>query len=189
MSFSQKSAHRSRDFSGVRLFPRCDWKKRHAEVEGLLGDFSEAATVLTEEEIRQLPSCEKFGIVSQTTQPIELVTALVTAFEKYHPPAEIIFRDTVCQPTKNRQRALDELANQVELLIVVGGANSNNSRQLVEKARRLGCRAKRISEAGEFDPSWMVGVKSVGITAGTSTLPSCVEKLISRLEEIGGERI
>lgn len=170
-------------------FPVVIGKKGHAEVEGLIGDFPSAETVLTEEAIRELSPREKFGIVSQTTQPIGFVKSLVAAFEKYHPDSEIIFRDTVCQPTKNRQRALDDLAQKVDFLIVVGGANSNNSRQLVEKARRLGCRAERISDAGELDPNWLKGIQSVGVTAGTSTLPSCVEKLMTKLEEFGGKMI
>lgn len=170
-------------------FPVVIGQKGHAEVEGLIGDFPEAETLLTEEAIRELPSRQKFGIISQTTQPIEWVESLVAAFKKFHPHSEIIFRDTVCQPTKNRQRALDDLARRVGLLIVVGGSNSNNSRQLAEKAQRLGCRAERIAHAGEFDLKWLEGVESVGVTAGTSTLPSCVEKVIAQLESMGGTRV
>ncbi|MGC6427057.1 MAG: 4-hydroxy-3-methylbut-2-enyl diphosphate reductase [Akkermansiaceae bacterium] len=170
-------------------FPVVIGKKGHAEVEGLMGDYPGAKAVLAEDEIRKLPSRDKFGIVSQTTQPIEFVRSLIAAFERHHPNSEIIFRDTVCQPTKSRQKALNDLAHRVDFLIVVGGPNSNNSRQLVEKARQLGCRAKRISAAEEFDPQWIKGVDSVGVTAGTSTLPSCVERLIKHLEALGGERM
>lgn len=169
-------------------FPVVIGKVGHAEVEGLIGDFPNSEVVLSEEDIMNLAEKRHYGIVSQTTLPIDFVEGLVASFQKYHPDSEITFRDTVCQPTKNRQRALHQLAAQVDLVIVVGGENSNNSRQLAEKARELGCRAERISEASQINPDWLKEVDSAGITAGTSTLGSCVEKVVKALEQLGGRQ-
>lgn len=169
-------------------FPVVIGKVGHAEVEGLIGDFPNAEVVLSEEDIKALPKEMHYGVVSQTTLPIDFVEGLVQSFKTHHPESEMTFRDTVCQPTKNRQRALHQLAHKVDLIIVVGGENSNNSRQLAEKARKLGCRAERISQASQINPDWLKEVNSVGITAGTSTLSTCVEQVVAALEQLGGRK-
>ncbi|MDA0768309.1 MAG: 4-hydroxy-3-methylbut-2-enyl diphosphate reductase [Verrucomicrobia bacterium] len=163
-------------------------KAGHVEVNGLVGDFPGARVVLSEREVEALPFAAKIGVVSQTTQPIERVEALVAALRRRHPEAEVIFKDTVCQPTKRRQEAMDQLCVRVEFVLVVGGANSNNSWQLVEKARRLGCRAERVARPEEVKEHWFYGCRTVGVTAGTSTLREAVEEVVGRLEEIGGRR-
>ena len=163
-------------------------KAGHVEVRGLTGDFPEARVVLNPEDIEQVPFAPSIGVVAQTTQPIERVEALVELMRQRHPEAEIEFRDTVCQPTKNRQRAMRDLCLAVELVIVVGGINSNNTWQLVEKARTSGCRAERVGCADEIREHWLYGSKEVGLTAGTSTLRETVEEVIKRLELLGGVR-
>ena len=82
--------------------------------------------------------------------------------------------DTVCQPTKDRQNALQKLIAEAEVVIVVGGHGSNNTRQLVLAAEAAGRRAYQIERPAELDPSWLEGAETVGLTAGTSTLPATV---------------
>ncbi|MGJ8697555.1 MAG: 4-hydroxy-3-methylbut-2-enyl diphosphate reductase [Verrucomicrobiaceae bacterium] len=169
-------------------FPVVIGKAGHVEVDGLTGDFPEACVILDEGEIEGLPMAPVYGVVSQTTQPIEKVERLVACLRGMRPGSEVRFRDTVCQPTKNRQRALRELAGGVDLVIVVGGENSNNSRQLRDVARSLGCRSERIAGAEELRPEWLDGVSRVGVTAGTSTQKSCVDRVVEALELQGGRR-
>jgi 4-hydroxy-3-methylbut-2-enyl diphosphate reductase len=164
-------------------------KAGHVEVRGLAGDFPSAQIVLTDEDIEALPFAPVIGVVSQTTQAIDFVESLVGKIRRRHPKAKVVFRDTVCQPTKNRQKALRDLCLGVELVIVVGGINSNNTWQLVEKARRCGCRAERVGSAAEVKEQWLYGTSEVGVTAGTSTLQETVEEVVARLEALGGERI
>lgn len=164
-------------------------KKGHAEVLGLSGDFPGAWVVLSEEEVEALPFAERFGVVAQTTQPLERVEALVAKLRACHPEAEVTFKDTVCQPTKARQEALDELCGAADFVLVVGGKNSNNSWQLVEKARKKGCRAERVTRASEIREQWLFGARVVGVTAGTSTLEESVEEILRHLEELGGTRV
>ena len=159
-------------------------KADHVEVRGLVGDFPGAQVVLEEGDVEALPYAEKFGVVAQTTQPIERVERLVEGIRQRHPGAEVVFRDTVCQPTKRRQQAMERLGAEVEFVLVVGGANSNNSRQLVEKARRLGCRSERVARPEEIRPEWLVDCRSVGVTAGTSTLPASVEAVVQQLKTL-----
>lgn len=163
-------------------------KRGHVEVRGLIGDFPGAQVVLSAEEIAALPFAPRFGVVAQTTQPIDRVRFLLDELRRAHPDSEVVFRDTVCQPTKARQRALEELCAEVDLVLVVGGASSNNSWQLVEKARRHGCRSERVVRGTEVQPEWLAGARVVGVTAGTSTLEESVQDVLERLEELGGVR-
>ncbi len=166
------------------FFPVVIGQAGHAEVKGLTGDFPDAAVVGSEADIARLPLHNRYGIISQTTQPIERVRALVDAVRTAHPGAEIQFCDTVCQPTKDRQNALQKLIGQAEMVIVVGGHGSNNTRQLVLAAQAGGRRAYCVQRAEEIDPTWLDGVETVGITAGTSTLPETVRAVRERLEEL-----
>ncbi len=164
-------------------------KQGHVEVSGLTGDFSGAHVVLSDPEVAALPFSERFGVVAQTTQPIERVEDLLEKIRRRHPTAEVVFKDTVCQPTRERQKALDQLCEVAEFVLVVGGHNSNNSLQLVEKARRRGCRAERVTRSTEIREHWLSGARVVGVTAGTSTLKESVEGVLCHLERLGGRRM
>ena len=163
-------------------------KRDHVEVKGLTGDFPEAAVVENFRDIVRLPRGKKLGIVSQTTQPIDHVERLVRQIEQSHPGAEVEFKDTVCQPTKDRQRALEELCAENEVVIVVGGSNSNNTAQLARTVEKLGTRAHRVAFADEIDARWLRGVENVGVTAGTSTLDESVQQVFARLKQIAADQ-
>ncbi len=113
---------------------------------------------------------------------------MVRQIEKCHPTVEVEFKDTVCQPTKDRQRALEELCAESEVVIVVGGANSNNTAQLARTVEKLGARAHRVAFPEEVDRRWLRGVENVGITAGTSTLDESVQQVFARLKEIAANQ-
>jgi 4-hydroxy-3-methylbut-2-en-1-yl diphosphate reductase len=155
----------------------------HIEVRGLVGDFVEACVINEATDIRKLPPRRRYGIVSQTTQPIDRVRALVAEIARLHPNAKIRFVDTVCKPTKDRQLALKKLTAAVEVVVVVGGRQSNNTRQLVQTCRAAGKRSLHIERPEELQPQWFRGVAVVGLTGGTSTLPETVEAVRRRLEE------
>ena len=167
------------------FFPVVIGKRGHVEVNGLTGDFPEAVVVETAEELQAIPVREKYGVISQTTQILERVTALVEEFRRQRPDAQILFCDTVCKPTKDRQAAMEQLLREVELMIVVGGRNSNNTRQLVEKSRAAGVATHHIERPDELQSAWFDGIVRVGITAGTSTLKETVAAVRRRIEEIG----
>lgn len=156
-------------------------KRDHVEVLGLTGDFPEADVVLSEEDILTLERQARFGVVSQTTQPTALVEGLVEKLRIRFPESDVKFVDTVCQPTKDRQSALRDLCRQVEVVIAVGGSNSNNTRQLVKTAQSYGVRAYRVGTAAELQDAWFEGVETVGVTAGTSTLQETVKEVYEAL--------
>jgi 4-hydroxy-3-methylbut-2-enyl diphosphate reductase len=164
-------------------FPVVIGLANHVEVRGLVGDFADAFVINESADIRNLPGRSRYGIISQTTQSIDRVRALVAEIARAYPSAEIRFADTVCKPTKDRQLALKKLIKVAEVIVVVGGRQSNNTRQLVETCRGAGKRALHIERPEELRPEWFRGVNVVGLTGGTSTLPETVEAVRQRLEE------
>jgi len=156
----------------------------HVEVLGLTGDFPGASVIETEADIATLPDHPLYGVVSQTTQPIDRVTRLVIALRERRPHSHVRFRDTVCRPTKDRQEALQKLIREVQLVIVVGGRNSNNTRELAATVRAAGLPAHHIERAAELRWEWFHGIEHTGITGGTSTLPETVAEVKDRLIEM-----
>jgi 4-hydroxy-3-methylbut-2-enyl diphosphate reductase len=156
----------------------------HAEVRGLTEDFVGAFVCDRLDAISNLPPHSRYGVISQTTQPIDHVQRLIEAIRQRYLAAEVRFVDTVCKPTKDRQRALQNLIAQADVIVVVGGYSSNNTRQLVQTCRRAGRIAFHIERPGELQPEWFTGTKTVGLTAGTSTLPETVTAVHHRLGEI-----
>jgi 4-hydroxy-3-methylbut-2-enyl diphosphate reductase len=165
-------------------FPVVIGKLGHVEVRGLTEDFPEARVVDLSSDILKLPRRDRYGVISQTTQPIARVRALVAELERLHPASEVRFVDTVCKPTKDRQSALRKLIDVAEVIVVVGGRESNNTRQLVETCRAAGRRAFHIERPEELRSEWFDSIDVVGLTAGTSTLRETVETVFRRLEEI-----
>jgi len=156
----------------------------HVEVRGLLGDHPNASAVLSQEELEALPPALRYGVVAQTTQPLETVLSWVAAIRTCYPGREVRFVDTVCRPTKQRQEALENLCRTCDVVIVVGGSHSNNTRQLSEKAERLGARTYQIERPDELQSAWLRGARNVGVTAGTSTLDETVRAVLDRLHSL-----
>lgn len=155
----------------------------HAEVRGLTGDHPGACVIDGNADLALLPEAvARFGVVAQTTQPLERVLGLLDALKRARPASEVRFMDTVCRPTKQRQAALEELATHCEAIVVVGGHNSNNTRQLADKARALGLRVFAVETAAELQPEAFAGLHEVGVTAGTSTLDETVASVVERLK-------
>lgn len=162
-------------------------QRQHVEVRGLIGDFPQAVVVLEEADIEQIPAHPSLGIVSQTTQPIERALRLVDAIKRCHRSSEVRFIDTICHPTKQRQTALDDLIRDCDHIVVIGGRNSNNTRQLAQKATACGRATLQIEQANELEPEWFAEAHNVGVTAGTSTLDETVDAVMQRLRQIATE--
>jgi 4-hydroxy-3-methylbut-2-enyl diphosphate reductase len=160
----------------------------HVEVRGLVGDLDNYTIIQEETDLGQLVArverepTLRLGVVSQTTQPLERVLKLVEAMRQRLPRTDIHFIDTVCQPTKDRQQALRDLAAQTDVVVVVGGPDSNNSRKLAELARSLGRPAYLVARASELRPEWFANCSVVGLTAGTSTPDPVIHEVQAWLE-------
>lgn len=161
---------------------------QHVEIRGLVGDLEDYTIIQNEADIESLaerierePSL-RLGVVSQTTQPLERVQQLIAVLRWRFPNTDLRFVDTVCQPTKDRQQALRDLAAETDVVIVVGGPDSNNSRKLVELARSLGRPSYLVAGAEELRPEWFVDCSLVGLTAGTSTPDAIIDEVRAWLE-------
>jgi 4-hydroxy-3-methylbut-2-en-1-yl diphosphate reductase len=165
-------------------------KRDHVEVRGMTGDLGEFDVVLDEEDVAGLRECPRFGVVSQTTQPIDKVRWLVRLMRERFPQSEVCFIDTVCQPTKQRQNAAIELAQKCDAVVVIGGAHSNNTHELVKSCSRFCNRVHHVRTAADLRDEWFCADDIVGITAGTSTPDSvivAVEKAFRALAVNRGE--
>ena len=159
-------------------------KRGHAEVRGIVEDLAECDVVLSADDVLAMKPRARFGIVAQTTQPIDKVKALVELIGKRYPKAEIRFVDTVCQPTKQRQAAAIEISQLADAMVVVGGAHSNNTRELAATCARSCPCVIQIQTAAELRPEWFEGVQTVGLTAGTSTPDDLIAEVHARLQQI-----
>jgi 4-hydroxy-3-methylbut-2-en-1-yl diphosphate reductase len=170
------------------FFPVVIGKPGHVEVLGLIGDFPEAVVLNSAEDISRLPSRRRYGIISQTTQPIEFVRQILALIRDARPEAEVRFVDTVCRPTKDRQSALQKLIDQTDAIVVVGGRTSNNTHQLVATCCAAGRTVFHVERPEELRTEWFTGINVIGLTAGTSTLPETVAAVHAQLRRIGEER-
>ena len=158
-------------------------KPGHVEVMGIVEDLESYEVVGSTNAVRKYDR-ERLGIVCQTTMPSQLLDEIKTCIEQKNPSADIRFIDTVCHPTKRRQQAMQELISSVDAVIVVGGRNSNNTRRLVDLCEKHDVPALHVTCADEIDPTWIGDVKTIGLTAGTSTLDCTINEVHNRLEQI-----
>jgi 4-hydroxy-3-methylbut-2-enyl diphosphate reductase len=139
------------------------------EVRGLTGDLDRFDVVLDDNDVLALEEHPRLGVAAQTTQPVEKVRHLVDLIRRRFPQSEVRFLDTVCKPTKERQSAAVEMAREADVVIVVGGRSSNNTRELVTTCARYCERVHHVQTAADIRPEWFEGARVVGLTAGTST--------------------
>ena len=149
----------------------------HVEVKGIIGDLQDYPIIANEDELSTLAPYKKIGIVSQTTQQIQHVKNLIAKLREVYPEMEVRFQDTVCQPTKDRQVAARELTNEVDLMIVIGGYNSSNTKKLKMVCDESGVEAFHIERASQLEPEMFDGREHVGIPAGTSTPREVIEEV------------
>jgi 4-hydroxy-3-methylbut-2-enyl diphosphate reductase len=149
-------------------------KRGHVEVRGIVEDLDSFDVVEGPEEVRPYPH-PRIGVLCQTTTTEATARAVFEAVQARNPGVEVRFVDTVCRPTKERQWALERLLGQVEAMVVVGGANSNNTRALAARCRARGLPSWHVQGPDELEASWFDGIEVVGLTAGTSTLDATID--------------
>jgi 4-hydroxy-3-methylbut-2-enyl diphosphate reductase len=165
-------------------YPVIIGRRDHVEVRGLTEDLAEFDVVLSEVDVESLKERARFGVAAQTTQPIDRVRRLVLLIRQRFTNSEVRFIDTVCQPTKQRQNAATELARQSNVVVVIGGANSNNTRELVATCGRYCSRVHHVQTAADLRSEWFGGADAVGITAGTSTPDALINAVEQRIREL-----
>src|SRR6185369_3223438 len=138
-------------------------KRDHVEVRGLTEDLTDFDVVLSEADILELRERPRFGVAAQTTQPLDKVRRLVELLRYRFPRSEVRFIDTVCQPTKQRQSSAVELAKRSEVVIVIGGSHSNNTRELVSTCHQHCSKVYHVQSAKDLREDWFEGAQTVGL--------------------------
>jgi 4-hydroxy-3-methylbut-2-enyl diphosphate reductase len=162
----------------------------HPEVRGLLG-WTKGSGVAVLDPTAPLELPRRAALLSQTTKGAELFAQFVGRFLEHHlgKLEELRIINTTCPETGRRYEAAKELSRWAELVLVVGGRNSANTRRLAETCARMGVETHLIEEAAEIDPRWLIGKERVGVTAGASTPDSAIAAVIQRLEELAGREV
>lgn len=164
----------------------------HPEVEGTMGQYSnaEGGMYLVESPADvaalQVKNPDALCYVTQTTLSVDDTAAVIDALRSRYPNIEGPRKDDICYATQNRQDAVRSLANQAELVLVVGASNSSNSNRLRELAEKIGTHAELIDSADDIRQEWLTGINAVGITAGASAPEILVQQVIERLQQAGG---
>ncbi|CAK8715215.1 4-hydroxy-3-methylbut-2-enyl diphosphate reductase [Candidatus Electrothrix aarhusensis] len=160
--------------------------KGHPEVEGTCGHASGSVHVVSSpEEVQslQVNNPSRVGYVTQTTLSIDDTAKMLTALRKQFPNISEPSRTDICFATSNRQAAVRELSESVDLILVVGSKNSSNSNRLREVAQKNNIPAYLIDHAEEIDGEWLNNAQRIGITAGASAPEYLVTELVAWLRE------
>src|SRR3954453_14465892 len=152
----------------------------HEEVIGTTGEAPEAITLVQsveDAEALELTEGEPLAYITQTTLSVDETMEIVDVLRRRVPDIRAPQREDICYATSNRQWAVKELLEHVELLLVVGSRNSSNSNRLVEVARAAGVESHLVDDETEIDEAWLEGVETVGVTSGASA----PERLVTRV--------
>ncbi len=168
--------------------------KGHPEVEGTMGqyDHSQGGDIYLVEDVDQVNTLavnhpETLSYVTQTTLSVDDTAQVINALRARFPHISGPRKDDICYATQNRQDAVKQLAQNCDLLLVVGSPNSSNSNRLRELAERMGTESYLIDTAEDIDPKWLQEKKTVGITAGASAPEVLVRQVIEGLCQYGAQ--
>jgi len=166
--------------------------KGHPEVEGTMGQ-SEGGMYLVEtpDDVQHLQVQDEnnLAFVTQTTLSVDDASSIIAALKARFPNIVGPKKDDICYATQNRQDAVKLLAQQCDLVIVVGSPNSSNSNRLREVARNVDVPAYLVDNAGELQAEWLEGKQHVGITAGASAPEVLVQEVVARLRTLGASNV
>ncbi|MGB2592862.1 MAG: 4-hydroxy-3-methylbut-2-enyl diphosphate reductase [Candidatus Acidiferrum sp.] len=160
----------------------------HQEIVGTSGEAPESTIVVDSVaavDALEVSDPEKLSFLTQTTLSLYDTQEIVSRLRQKFPAIKGPASDDICYATQNRQEAVEQVAKDVEFLLVVGSPNSSNSNRLVEVAKRSGVKAQLIDSATDIDVKWLDGVTRVGLTAGASAPEVLVEQVSQRLAEFG----
>lgn len=166
--------------------------KGHPEVEGTMGQYDTStggAIHLVEDEeqvaILAVKNPDYLSYVTQTTLSMDDTAKVINALRKRFPNITGPRKDDICYATQNRQDAVKILADQCDLMLVVGSVNSSNSNRLAELAKRKGTMSYLIDSKDDIQPEWLEGRQVVGVTAGASAPEELVQDVVRKLQEFG----
>ena len=170
-------------------FPVVIGQQDHVEVKGIVGDLEYFLVINNMRDLEKIEQAGKrrLGIVSQTTLQVEKAEHLVSKIRNLECVDEVYFVNTICQPTRDRQIAVRDLADQVDIMIVIGGYNSSNTKKLVQVCEEKNIQAYHIESFSQLEGDWFHNKNHVGITAGTSTPEYVINEVHEAILKIARE--
>ncbi len=170
-------------------FPVVIGQQDHVEVKGIVGDLEDFLVINNMSDLEKIEQAGKrrLGIVSQTTLQVEKAEHLVSKIRNLECVDEVYFVNTICQPTRDRQIAVRDLADQVDIMIVIGGYNSSNTKKLVQVCEEKNIQAYHIESFSQLEGDWFHNKNHVGITAGTSTPEYVINEVHEAILKIARE--
>jgi len=162
----------------------------HDEIVGTSGEAPERIRIVANsDQAREVsvPDPEKIAVLTQTTLSVDDTREILEVLRQRFPKMITPSKEDICYATQNRQDAVKELARQVDLILVVGSPNSENSNQLCWVARSQGIAAYLVNDVHEIDPMWLEGVQLVGITSGASVPDRLVQETAAYFKQRGAE--
>jgi small subunit ribosomal protein S1 len=153
----------------------------HPEVQGIVGYVDDSAMVLSHNRMkRNLGHFKKLGVIAQTTLNIDAFKQVIGTLIDH--AEELKVCNTICLATARAQKATLRLANQVDMMIVVGGHNSANTTRLAKLCKRLGTPTHHVETAKELRRAWFKDKNSIGVTAGTSTPDWLIKEVVESIK-------
>ncbi len=167
----------------------------HPEVEGTMGQYSsESAGIYLVESPQDVANLvvknpQKLYFCSQTTLSVDDTLDVIDALRAKFPDIQGPRKDDICYATQNRQDAVREIADKVDLMLVVGAKNSSNSNRLKELASKIGVTSYLIDTADDINTDWLQGIDKVGVTAGASAPAVLIMQVVEALKGYGGHQV
>lgn len=155
----------------------------HEEVVAIASQVDNPIILANADEAREIRKIKRAAVVSQSTQKIENVRAIINVLmEKVY---SLKFVNTICFPTKRNHEQIKSLAEKNDVMIVIGSFTSANSKRLTQIAQERNPNSYQVTQSGDVKSDWFVGAKTVGISAGASTPDYLIESVRKRIESIG----
>jgi len=164
----------------------------HEEVEGTHGEAPDAIRLVQdvhEAELVDIPNSERVSFLTQTTLAVDETNEVVDVLRRRFPLLRGPKTDDICYATTNRQQSVRAVAEQADVVLVVGSQTSSNSLRLVEVARREGARAYLVDDEADVDVAWLRNASAVGLTAGASAPDELVHRLVAALGALGAVEV
>ena len=166
--------------------------KGHPEVEGTMGQSRDGMYLVeTPEDVRSLKvgTPDSLSFVTQTTLSVNDASVVIAALKEQFPEIQGPKKDDICYAAQNRQDAVKSLAEQCDLVIVVGSPNISNSRRLKEVAVARGIDGYLVNGPDEIEAGWLDGKRKIGVTAGTSAPEILVKRVVNRISALTGAEV
>jgi 4-hydroxy-3-methylbut-2-enyl diphosphate reductase len=160
----------------------------HEEVVGTMGHAPDSITLVTntvDANRVTFPEEADLFVVTQTTLSMDDTAEILDVLKRRFPQLQLPRSDDICYATQNRQNAVKEISDKIDLLLIIGSANSSNAKRLVEVGRSRSVQAHLVEDETGIDPAWLAGIETVGVSAGASTPEELVQRVLSRLRDLG----